>query len=81
MGNTIEQIRIGKTRGSLRAQSSTIRFGPDPLITIPACGFWSAAKRGLTEVRTRLHRNTVKISCIVGGNHRRESYLEKWRSF
>jgi hypothetical protein len=40
MGKTIEQIWIGKTSKSLRAKSSEVRFGPDPLITIPARGFW-----------------------------------------
>jgi hypothetical protein len=39
MGATIEQIWIGKTSESLRAQSSIFRFGPDPLITMPARGF------------------------------------------
>jgi len=40
MGKTIEQIRIEKTSNGLRAQSSKMRFGPNPLITIPARGFW-----------------------------------------
>jgi len=40
MGATIEQIGIGKTSRLLRAQSSLFRCGPDPLITIPARGFW-----------------------------------------
>jgi hypothetical protein len=39
MGKTIEQIGIGKTSKNLRAESLEARFGPDPLITIPACGF------------------------------------------
>src|SRR6056297_20592 len=60
MGKTIEQIRIGKTSKSLRATSSFFRYGPDPLITIPARGFWNAAQRGLTEDRTRSHANRVR---------------------
>jgi len=40
MGKMIEQIRIGKTRKKLSAKSTPARFGPDPLITIPARGFW-----------------------------------------
>jgi len=40
MGNRIEQIGIGKTSLESRAISSRIRFGPSPLITIPASGFW-----------------------------------------
>lgn len=40
MGKTIEQIRIAKTSATGRVKSSRVRFGPDPLITIPACGFW-----------------------------------------
>jgi len=60
MGATIEQIRIGKTSGALGACTSVGRFGPDPLITIPARGFWSAAKRGLTEDRTRSHAKRVR---------------------
>jgi len=36
----IEQIRIGKTMVELWAASSAPRFGPDPLITIPARGSW-----------------------------------------
>ena len=56
----IEQIWIGKTSGTLRACSSVGRFGPDPLITIPARGFWNAAQRGLTEDRTRSHANRVR---------------------
>jgi hypothetical protein len=33
-------LRIGKTREALSAVSTPSRFGPDPLITIPARGFW-----------------------------------------
>jgi hypothetical protein len=40
MGKMIEQIWIGKTREKLSATSTHPRFGPDPLITIPARGFW-----------------------------------------
>ena len=40
MGKMIEQIRIGKTRVRLSAASTLSRFGPAPLITIPARGFW-----------------------------------------
>jgi len=40
MGKTIEQIQIGKTSTTGRAKSSRVRFGPDPLITISARGFW-----------------------------------------
>jgi len=40
MGATIEQIRTGKTTHGLRAPSSRLRFGPNPLITIPARGIW-----------------------------------------
>jgi hypothetical protein len=39
MGKKIEQIRIGKTRQKLSAVSTHARFGPDPLITIPARDF------------------------------------------
>jgi len=40
MGEMIEQIRIGKTSLRLRANSTLLRFGPDPQITISARGFW-----------------------------------------
>ncbi len=42
MGEMIEQIWIGRTMVELRAASSAPRFGPDPLITILARGFWKA---------------------------------------
>ena len=44
MGKTIEQIRIRKTRNDLSVISTLQRFGPDPLITIPARGFWKCRK-------------------------------------
>ncbi|MEI4235438.1 hypothetical protein, partial [Roseovarius sp. D22-M7] len=40
MGKTIEQIRTGRTRRLLRARKLVFRCGPDPLITVPARGFW-----------------------------------------
>jgi hypothetical protein len=40
MGSTIEQIRIRKPALPAEQQSSRARSGPDPLITIPARGFW-----------------------------------------
>jgi hypothetical protein len=40
LGKPIEKIWIGKTRKALHVMSTPLRFGPDPLITIPACGFW-----------------------------------------
>jgi hypothetical protein len=39
MGAMIEKIWIRKTKWNLRAKSSDHRFGPDPLISIPASGF------------------------------------------
>ena len=44
MGKTIEQIRIRKTRNDLSVISTLQRFGSDPLITIPARGFWKCRK-------------------------------------
>ena len=39
MGRPIDDTWLGKTSQSPRAHSATDRFGPDPLITIPARGF------------------------------------------
>jgi hypothetical protein len=59
MGKTIEQIRIRKTSAGIRAESSRSRFGPDPLITIPARGFW--------KCRTlRPDRSSHSITCPNG---------------
>src|SRR6056297_596224 len=72
MGKTIEQIRIEKTSNVLRAQSSKMRFGPNPLITIPARGFW---KRRISRPDKSAHsitRQRVKKTCCTsGGNHKR----------
>ena len=61
MGKMIEQIGIRKTRRALRVQSSASRFGPDPLITIPARGFWKC--RNL-----RPDRRPHSITCTEGKN-------------
>src|SRR6056297_430469 len=77
MGKTIEQIRIGKTSKSLRATSSFFRYGPDPLITIPARGFWNAAQRGLTEDRTRSHANRVRNFLHHGRQPQKAAFLRR----
>ena len=41
-----------------------MRFGPDPLITISASGFQSAAFEGLTEDRTRSHPMAQKLLAL-----------------
>jgi hypothetical protein len=44
MGEMIEQIWSRKTSAGPRAdESSVIRFGPDPQITVPARGFRKTA--------------------------------------
>jgi len=59
MGKTIEQIRIRKTSAGIRAESSRSRFAPDPLITVPARGFW--------KCRTlRPDRSSHSITCLNG---------------
>jgi hypothetical protein len=71
MGKMIEQIRIGKTRKKLSAASTHPRFGPDPLITIPARGFWKC--RNFEALQKTAFDHTPKgskTSCTTGGNHR-----------
>ena len=72
----IEQIRIGKTSKSLRAQSSKARFGPDLLITIPARGFSKCRiSKALQKTAIDHTPKGSKPSCTTGGNHSRLSAL------
>ena len=71
MGAMIEQIRIGKTRKKLSAASTHPRFGPDPLITIPARGFWKCRNfEALQKTAFDHTKKGSKTSCTTGGNHR-----------
>ena len=72
MGKTIEQIRIGKTRWNLRAYSSHHRFGPNPLITIPARGLWTCRTHEALKKFALDHTPMrLETSCTTGGNQRR----------
>ncbi|WP_183588971.1 hypothetical protein [Paracoccus pantotrophus] len=67
----IEQIWIGKTREKLSAESTPARFGPDPLITIPASGFWKCRiSKALQKTALDHTPKGSKTSCTTGGNHR-----------
>jgi hypothetical protein len=71
MGKMIEQIWIGKTREKLSAASTHPRFGPDPLITIPARGFWKCRNFEALQKTAFDHASKrSKTSCTTGGNHR-----------
>ncbi|NHQ75065.1 transposase family protein [Roseovarius gahaiensis] len=67
----IDQIRIGKTSLRLRANSTLFRFGPDPLISIPARGFWTCrTSRPERRPHSITRRQESESSCMTGGNQR-----------
>ena len=47
-----------------------MRFGPDPLITIPACGFSTPRREVLQKFALDHRPRKSESTCIQGGNHR-----------
>src|SRR5690554_550417 len=58
----IERSGSGKPETFSEPRARRWRFGPAPRITIPASGAMSAARTGLTKVRTRSHVETIRNS-------------------